>query len=234
MRNFNATLQAELLKEVLCSFFAIELQLSSTYRYNETDIPIYSGGNLFSPRSFSFDKLTGSSSLSVDSLDVDIDDTDQALSAILNGEDVRNKTAILYFGVIANQNISGAEWDTGITWDTGILWMPGYKAKTIIIEEFERFIIGGWELREDNVARINLTSELVLWNKKCLRNQSSSCQWVFKGTECAYSGSATWCDQSYERCKALGNQINYIGNRWLPALIKKELWWGRTPNYKSS
>ena len=30
------------------------------------------------------------------------------------------------------------------------------------------------------------------------------------------------------------NEVNFIGNRFLPALIKSELWWGRTPDYKES
>jgi hypothetical protein len=212
-------------------FFMLELQFTATFRFTETDIDIYHEGEQFYSRTFRFDNLTGSSALSVVNLDIDIDDTDQTLSAILCGEDIRNKTAILYLGVIANHEVAGAEWESGISWESGVLWMPSYTAKVQIIEEFMRYIVGGWELREDSLARLSLTNELILWNKNCLRNQSASCQWVFKGTECGYTGEQTWCDQSYERCRELNNEINYIGNRFLPALIKSELWWGRTPDY---
>lgn len=232
MRNFDATLYAELSKSVLHQFFMIELQLTSaTYRFTETDIPIWYGGNQFYSLAFSFDNLSGSSALCVDEVDVDIDDTDQVMSALLCGEDVRNRPVILYYGVIANQAVAGAAWEPGIAWAPGTAWMPSYTQKTVIVEELLRYIIGGWELRDDNIARINLTNELVLWNKKCLRNQSSSCQWVFGGTECGYTGAETWCDQSHDRCATLGNQINYIGNRFLPALMKEAMWWGRSPNY---
>ena len=114
-------------------------------------------------------------------------------SRILLNEDVRNKTAKLYYGVIANQEVPGAAWQPGVSWQTGVTWQPTFTLKQIIVEEFLRYIIGGWELRDDNVARINLTNELILWNKKNLRTQSSSCQWAFKGTECAYAGAETWC-----------------------------------------
>jgi hypothetical protein len=232
MRNFDAQLYAELLKEVLQQFFILEIQLASgTYRYTETDIDIYYGGNKFSPRGFTFDNLNGSSNLSVDNLDIDIDDTDQELSALLLGEDVRNKIAILYYGVIANQEVTGSLWADGVTWEDGVVWMPSYTQKIVIVEEFLRYIIGGWELSEDNLAKITLTNELVLWKKTSLRQQSSSCQWAFKGAECGYTGGETWCDQSYERCLALSNEINFIGFRFLPALMITELWWGRTPNY---
>lgn len=234
MRNFDATLYAELQKEILTMFFMLEFQLQeTTWRFVDADVDIYYEGNRFYSRPFRFENLAGSSAMSVDNLDIEIDDTDQAVSQILCSQDVRNRTAIMYFGVVANQEVTGAQWDTNISWDQGVKWQDTYYAKRIIIEEFMRFIIGGWELRDDNTARIMLTNELILWNKPCLRNQSASCLWPFKSTECGYTGSATWCDHSYERCKALGNQINYPGNRFLPALIKQELWWGRTPNYGS-
>jgi hypothetical protein len=466
MRNFDETMNREFQKRILKHFFLLELQYSagSALRITDADIDIFQDGNRFYARDFRFDNLSGSGSLSVDNMDIDIDDTDQLLSQILNAQDVRNKPAILHVGVVASQDVyagsatrantkisavdgaafvdfssadiltnhvthrgkltitdsagkkitgyvkaagtgetygsnvltngdmetgdpptgwggarltperstdkrSGtyalketvntgvdgyytnyasvtdkalykvgvwvknitstrvtlmmnsvgfvghkyigdttaiiyteitAHWTaqgtplfvgyvvgavgtsavlddayrtqiltpsatgvtitstpdgttynwaskeadfnyndaSGYTWEIvneGVLPLPidpSYRLQTIITEELMRFIIGGWELREDNIARVNLTNELVLWNKKCLRTQSASCLWVFKGLECAYTGSETWCDQSYERCLALGNQVNHIGSRFLPSLMKTELWWGRTPNYR--
>jgi len=215
MRNFDVTLYAELQKEILTMFFMLEFQLqATTWRFVDADVDIFYEGNRFYSRPFRFENLAGSSAMSVDNLDIEIDDTDQAVSQILCSQDVRNRTAIMYFGVVANQEVTGAEWDTDISWDTGVKWQDTYYSKRIIIEEFMRFIIGGWELRDDNTARIMLTNELILWNKNCLRNQSASCLWMFKSTECGYTGAETWCDHSYERCKALGNQINYPGNRF--------------------
>lgn len=52
---------------------------------------------------------------------------------------------------------------------------------------------------------------------------------LYEVTECAYIGSELWCDQSYERCLALGNTLNYGGFRFAPAMQEKQVWWGATP-----
>jgi len=203
MRNIDASIAAEIAKESFRFFYLLELQLTATYRFNDIDIPIYHGGELFAPRSFSFESLTGSANLSVESLDIDIDDTDQVIGALVLGEDVRNKIAILYFGVITD------------------------TPNAMHIQEFMRGIVGGWEIYGDSKVRLNITNEMILWNKKCLRPQSSSCPWTFKGTECAYAGGQTWCDQSYARCLDLLNTDNFGGERFLPAITEREIWWGR-------
>ena len=35
------------------------------------------------------------------------------------------------------------------------------------------------------------------------------CRKIFKSQWCGYSGSETWCDQSYQRCKFLNNEDNF-------------------------
>ena len=99
---------------------------------------------------------------------------------------------------------------------------------SVHVQEFLRGIIGGWQLYDENTLKITITNELVLWNKKPLRIQMSSCPWVFKGTECAYSGGESTCDQTYERCRFLGNTDNFGGDRFINSMMQKEIWWGRT------
>jgi hypothetical protein len=227
MRNFDAEIAAEIEKENLRFFFLLELQLTTTLRLNDIDINIYHESELFVPRSFSFDSLAGSANLSVESFDIDIDDTDQVMSALLLGEDIRNKIAILYFGVIARTIVAPTYWEEDVDWTPGIEWEGETYKTEMHIQEFVRGIVGGWELYDDNKAKINITNEMVLWNKKCLRPQSSSCPWTFKGTECTYAGAQTWCDQSYDRCTALSNSNQFGGERFMPSVIEKEIWWGR-------
>jgi len=43
----------------------------------------------------------------------------------------------------------------------------------------------------------------------------------------AGNSSVSWCDQSYDRCRSLGNSTNFGGFRWLPGLAKKNIVWGR-------
>jgi hypothetical protein len=88
-------------------------------------------------------------------------------------------------------------------------------------------IIGEYEIQGDKLIKLTLNSELILWNKKALRNHAATCQWTFKGSECGYGGSGT-CDLSYDSCVALGNQNYFGGFRFLPAIEEKDIWWGRT------
>lgn len=87
--------------------------------------------------------------------------------------------------------------------------------------------IDGWNLDEEEVS-FTIASELVKWNQRTLSRHSASCRWKeFKGTECAYAGAEIWCDRTYTRCVALGNQANFGGFRWLPSIVNKQIWWGR-------
>ena len=232
MKIFDSAIVSEIAKENLRPFFMLELQLATTARWNDIDIDIYdAAGNKFIPIAFNFGDIIGSSNMSVEAIDINIDDTNQAISAILLGEDARNKTAILYFGVVLapyTADTFDAILDFDAIGDFDAMSVAG-KLKS---QELLRGIIGGWELYEDNKAKITITSEMVLWNKKSLRPQTSSCPWAFKGVsgECGYTGAETLCDQSYDRCRALSNTDNYGGDRFLPAIVSREIFWGRSSN----
>jgi len=157
----------------------------------------------FTPNAFKFGDISGSATLAVESIDIEIDDTDKTLAAIVLNEDIRNKWAILSVGAIDSEYV-------------------------VHVQEFLRGIIGGWQLYDENTLKITITNELVLWNKKPLRIQMSSCPWVFKGPECGYVGGESTCDQTYERCRRLGNTDNFGGDRFINSLMQKEIWWGRT------
>ena len=102
------------------------------------------------------------------------------------------------------------------------------RERFLLVQEFIRGFISSWELSSDNNVRISVKNEAMLWAKKTLRIHSSSCPWVFKGTECGYSGTATWCDRNYARCGELLNTDNYGGFRFLPSIMEKEIWWGKS------
>ena len=236
MRNFNAAISGELSKEVLHMFFMLELQTSVPQYYTDSDIDVFdSSHNRFISRGFSFGEIKGSTTLAVETMEIEIDDTDQVLSSVLLNEDVRNKVAILYFGVITRDLVAGIEWATGIEWGkegapVDIMWDAEHYQSRVETQEIIRGFIGGWELFDDTKAKVTITNELILWNKRSLRTAQSSCPWIFKGgtdnPECGYSGLETQCDQSWENCKDLGNDENFGGNRFLPALMEKKIWWG--------
>ncbi len=54
-----------------------------------------------------------------------------------------------------------------------------------------------------------------------------SCGFVFKGTECGYSGAATTCAKTYESCSAKSNTAHFGGFRFIPK-PGKVFSWGKT------
>ena len=205
MKTISTAINAQLEAEQFSYFYTVELRLSAiTLYYTDADRPVHYSDIRYTPAPLSFADIAYAAALSVDQVTVEFGNASLALSAYLLGEDARNRTIIISQGVM---NAAGTV--LGLT-------------------NLFQGIVGEWELTEDR-ATIRALNELVLWRKRPLRTASATCPWVFKGTECTYAGAGGWCDQSYSRCAELGNQANFGGFRFLPALMEKQLWWGRVP-----
>lgn len=221
MRNIDGAILDEIKKEVTSTFFLLELNLTEDHYYTDRDHNIYYGGHNYLATGFEFSNIVYAANMTVDKVTVDIDNTGLAFSALLLGEDIRNKTAKLSFGCYGEE---GTLWDSEVAWDSEVQWLQ----RQVILGTVDLFrgILSDWQLSELK-ASITFVNEFVLWKKKTLRIAQASCPWTFKETECSYSGVESWCDQSYERCQALGNTDNFGGFRFLPSIMEKELWWGR-------
>lgn len=198
---------AQLESGELRPFFHLNMEIDSThYRYTDCDVPITYDGNTYNPRGFSLSEIRYSISKIVDEASISLDNLDGVFTALFVGGDARGSPAILSLVVLdANGQVIGSP----VTMFEGDL--------------------DAWDLDEEKI-QITCASEASRWAKKTLVKQASSCRWrVFKGTECGYSGSGTWCDRSYTRCEALGNTDNFGGETWLPSIVDKEIWWGRKP-----
>ena len=211
MKAFDSAISAELAKESFQPYWLLDIATTTPMRYTDLDLGTYHDGNLYVSRGMKIGNITSGATVSAEKVEIELDDADQVITAFLLNEDVRNKTASLYFGVIAR---------TAVGLETQL---------SRHVQEVWRGFVSGWELAGEADCRITLTHEFVLWNKEPLRTQSSSCQWTFKRTECGYSGEAGWCDKSYDRCKKLANSDNFGGFRFLPEIAEKEIWWGRNP-----
>jgi hypothetical protein len=208
VRNFDADVAAELAKEVLYYFNLIEFQFANTYCYTDRDASVFHGGNRYYPRSYKFNNIALSGSMSVDKVSISMDNTDRVFSGILLNEDVRNKPVIISFGVRVK---------------------PEGLPEEDLVETLFTGILAGWDIEGDSKVKIEVANEFILWNKKTLRKHAASCPWAFKGEECGYGGSAkSICDKSYDTCVLLGNQTHFGGFRFLPVIAEKEIWWGRT------
>ena len=203
MRDLSELVEAAMASEEGKMFWFLEFQFNTTVRYTDAEIDFYAGGDKFETMPFEIQTINFGAKTSVDKVIVDIANVDLQMSAIFLNEDVMNKWGILYVGFLDTNNV--------------IIGDP--------IEIF-RGLVSTWELNEPT-ASIVLMNEFVFWNKRTLRKHPPSCRWAFKGTECTYAGAET-CDRSYARCGALSNTDNFGGERWLPDLMEREIYWGKT------
>ncbi len=208
MRNFDAGYAAEIAKEVLYFYCLLEFQFEETYRYTDRDVSVYWEGNRYYPLPFTFDRVSLSGSMAVDTVTVNVSNANNVFSGILLNEDVRNKPVIISFGVRRK---------------------PAGQPEEEIVEPIFRGFVAGWPTMREKKVTIKIANEFILWNKKTLRRHAPSCPWAFKGQECGYGGSAkSVCDKSYDTCLSLGNAARFGGFRFLPVIAEQELWWGRT------
>lgn len=184
----------------------LEINISPALYYTTLDIPITFGGNTYTPRGFEVENIIQSSKPSVDSITLNIDNIDGALTPYL--EDMRGKTlSIKLVALDGNGEVIGG---------TAVIVFNG------VVNSIEQ-----------TPSEVSITADdiFLFWKKKTpKRIHQATCPWTFKDANtCKYSGAETWCDQSFERCQALGNTANFGGFRFLPALKDKKIWWGRVP-----
>jgi lambda family phage minor tail protein L len=77
----------------------------------------------------------------------------------------------------------------------------------------ERYTIDAININEETVTLI-CTTVIDLMNIVLpARRFAPICAWVFKGTECGYSGSETTCNKTLTRCRELDNSERWGGFR---------------------
>lgn len=201
MKNWDSEYVAELAKEASAGYWLVSIGLSTSLYYTDCDIALPIGGHLYLPRGLRILKIPQPSGFSVDSAEIELDDTDRALIAALEAEDAANKEVILSYTVLNASN------------------------RPILTAEQARGTIINWDAPMQ-VVKLSLGSETRMWKKKPLRLPTPNCPWAFKQTECAYAGSESFCNQSPERCAVLGNYINFGGRKYISAVEDQKIYWG--------
>lgn len=207
MRTIDSSIITQMGSGAVRPFLLLEMNIDGThYYYTDCDVPIAVSGCTYTPRGFKLEPIRYSMNDYVDSMRFATDNLDDTFTSAFVG-------GTPHKGLV---KLSMAVFDTAAV--PSIIDVP--------VPLFEG-IIDEWSLNESEVS-ITVSSLLVTWNNRTLAKHSSSCRWKqFKGRECGYRGTETWCDRSYTRCAALGNQANFGGFRWLPSIADKEVWWGR-------
>jgi hypothetical protein len=225
MRDLSSFIKAALAAEQGKMFWFLELQFDTILRYTDCDIDLWNIANYINLATEGEDFLVtesgeylileqGYPSNKFETMPFDISSINYSAKSSVDKVMINIQNVDLQMSaVFLNENIMN-KW--------GILWIGFLDSNNVIIDqpiELFRGLVSTWKLNEPK-ASITLVNEFILWNKKTLRKHQSACRWPFKGK--------TWCDQGYARCTALSNTDNFGGDRWLPDLMEKEIYWGRT------
>lgn len=215
MKNLDYDARQQLESQEVIEFQMVEMYLTDdppngTFYFTNCEVPQIYGSKLYDSRAFTTVSGKYSSRSVVDNISFKVDNADDILTPyFIAGEPEGSLVVIRRYWLLSS---GGA---------TGYYQLLG---NPIII-----FVgnLDSWTSSDGEIS-IKLKSEFSQWDQITLRIQSSSCPWkVFKGTECQYAGSETWCDRTYTRCQALANTANFGGDRWVASIIDKVIWWGR-------
>jgi len=205
MKALPIELTTELAKEYHAIAHLFELSFPVVYRFTDADIDIYYAGYWWTSKGISFNSANVSASPKVDSIEFEIDNVDLSISAIVMNDEIRGKACTIY-RVALNKN------------------MTVLGASKLFVGFFDAIEV------DNQRARFSIYNHFIRWKMLTPRRiHQATCAWTFKGAQCTYAGAETWCDHSWERCVALGNKLNFGGFKWLPALVDKQIWWGRVP-----
>ena len=158
MRAFSSILIAELRKEVFAVFWMMELNFSTVQRFIDIDIDIHYGGNRYFSYPFKVGDVTYTANMAIDSITLEIANTDLSMSALLLGSDITGSEATVSFGCLnSNYQVLG-------------------------VKDLFYGKVSGWKILRDKSVEITIVNEFMLWRKKTLRIAQASCPWPFKGT----------------------------------------------------
>lgn len=77
----------------------------------------------------------------------------------------------------------------------------------------------------ERIAQFTLASKLDVLDLKLPKRRffREYCQWIFKSTQCGYSGAESQCNKTFTRCKELNNFSRFGG---FPSIPRKHLFIG--------
>ena len=197
--------------DLLMPFYLFELKFTAPLYYTDTDITVVWSGNSYVPLPISIGNLGKSSTNFSETLTIATHNVDRAIAAILLNESIQGKQA----------NIYRSAWMAPGSYSNPAAVFKG-QFDGLSIEE-------GYETAD---VSLEVKNDFVRWDMSVPRaNFSGSCQWKFKSTTpgCQYTGVASLCNKTWERCDELANVHRFRGARYLPMLQDKEVWWGKNP-----
>jgi hypothetical protein len=207
MRTIEVPLQAVLDAYEQRLVYLVKFQFSSTYYYTNCDVDVWTAGHQHQARGMEISPAQCGLNMNIDTCTVELDNADQEITAIVEGQEIRDKWCEVREAALS---------DLGAVVGSAIAFLG-------VVDSYE------YTRRQAQITIRNIFA--TRWQRQVPREQCGpSCQAeAFKDAECAYSGAGAWCDRSWDRCVALGNEVNFRGYRWISDLMKApQIWWGRT------
>ncbi len=201
-------LVAEFAKDVHYIKHLVSIDFTSeTVRYTDCDQNLPHGGHWYDSHPIGFDAVNAGDTLEANTLKVNVSNIDKKFSTLCHAENIKEKVFQLKRVLLSSAlKVIGSP----------IVLFYGYTDSYHIDKE---------------KAEISVADELIRWKTPVpRRSHSEHCEWKdFKGIECKYAGTETWCDRTKARCEALSNYDNFGGFSHVVELMDKEIWWGRIP-----
>jgi len=201
------TTQAQANAAFTRSAILYEFYLTATQYFTSCDRPLLYGGSTYYPFPIQIGEVKKSSVGLTDDVTLVLSNVTREISALLLAESFAGKRAVIRRVFLSD--------DYTIT-------VP------FIVFDGLMDDITGKEDKDTATILVTLRTDLAYWQKSLPgRQYQATCSWAFKSAGCGYSGAETWCNRTWERCKALSNQAHFSGFRHLPKLESSPVWWGK-------
>lgn len=195
------------------SLLLFEFYLNSgTQFFNTFDRPIVYSGATYEPFPVRIGEIRKSSMGLTDTVTLVITNVSRDIATLMLAETFRGRRVVIRRGFLSDK----------YTLTTPFIVYDG------LIDG-----VSGAEEKDTGHITIPLVTDLAYWQKGIPgRQYQATCVNEFKSAVdseggCGYVGAETWCNRTWERCKALSNQANFMGFRHIPMLETAEIWWGR-------
>ena len=215
MRTLPALITTELAKDAIFLKHLFKFVASTTYYWTDCDQDVRFDSKWWTAKGLTFTDLQYSIDGQTSTTTVTIPNVDKALSTLALGEELRNKSFMIYRVLLDNSIVPigvATEADLSIVIDGLVDSIPSADQKAVQL----------------SLISYNVTGDIQIPRRQI----EDKCPWIaiggFKGaTYCKYAGVETWCDGSKARCDALANSVNFGGFEHISSLQNDTIYWGQ-------
>jgi hypothetical protein len=198
MKSYSEQILTEKQKSSVTTFLLVKI---GTYCFTDSNIDIQHDGNTYQAYPLQISNIKSSDVSPLDGCTIKIGNVNLTLSSLVLNNLLKEKEVSIYEG-----------------------W---FNADGGLIEAVPVFFgkVDGRSGVDELWATITAMPFHNPWTSRCPRRRiSKHCGWLFKDEDCGYSGAATSCNKTWQRCTELGNTAGFGGFRFIPQRGRKFVW----------